>query len=541
MAVDYEVKEAYRDHSVTQLLNSPITCFQGVGDTQKDILENYFGVKTVKDLANIPHFLEALQIQELAHQGGNVPDMSVEEAGKKQTLNFAVRDPDRTRKISDLLKAPAHVLDDMTPAQDLAYYDAFRITNLSQLAHNRIMLEARVIDYLAREGGEGDQDAAASILGEKQAAASKGEGGLAQAASEISSHVRDRVAAMRQRQVDHVQDRASLRDGSTLRDGGVTSVDRLDSIRSGREGGGARGRASELASVRAGTEDKVLTPTGGGAQGTGRVNDILSARGGTSDALDGADRAAAVLAAREGGGEPGVSTSGTPSYQAKKPVQAEPSEEELAAGEGGGEQPPEDTAASRQERQLPPRGVFIAAAVVLVLLLIGLGVFLFSGDDEAGMADADSESGQAVTEDATDGTAADGTAADGTAAEGTAADGTAADGTAADSTAADGAAGDTATTAAGTGEKAGTSGEAATTGSGTSPRIKDTHTVRRGDTLWDISKRQYQSPLSWPSIYEENRDSINHPDLIFPRQKFRIPESGDYTYPEYPKDYQRRR
>ncbi len=56
---EYEVREEYRNYTIPQLLEAPVTCFQGVGDTQSELLERYFNVTTVRELANLPSFLEA--------------------------------------------------------------------------------------------------------------------------------------------------------------------------------------------------------------------------------------------------------------------------------------------------------------------------------------------------------------------------------------------------------------------------------------------------------------------------------------------------
>lgn len=50
-----------------------------------------------------------------------------------------------------------------------------------------------------------------------------------------------------------------------------------------------------------------------------------------------------------------------------------------------------------------------------------------------------------------------------------------------------------------------------------------THTVRKGDTLWGISKKYYGNGSKWTKIYDANKDKIKNPNLIYPNQVFVIP------------------
>ena len=52
-----------------------------------------------------------------------------------------------------------------------------------------------------------------------------------------------------------------------------------------------------------------------------------------------------------------------------------------------------------------------------------------------------------------------------------------------------------------------------------------THTVKKGDTLWDIAKQYLGDPFKWPEIYRRNTSTIADPDLIYPGQVVII--SGD--------------
>jgi hypothetical protein len=48
------------------------------------------------------------------------------------------------------------------------------------------------------------------------------------------------------------------------------------------------------------------------------------------------------------------------------------------------------------------------------------------------------------------------------------------------------------------------------------------YTVKRGDTLWDISESELQDPFLWPKIWKENT-YIKNPDRIYPDQVVKIP------------------
>ena len=57
-----------------------------------------------------------------------------------------------------------------------------------------------------------------------------------------------------------------------------------------------------------------------------------------------------------------------------------------------------------------------------------------------------------------------------------------------------------------------------------SPAIADaqgtgrTHTVKRGDTLWDIAQQYLGDPFKWPEIYRRNTATVQDPNLIYPDQ-----------------------
>lgn len=56
--------------------------------------------------------------------------------------------------------------------------------------------------------------------------------------------------------------------------------------------------------------------------------------------------------------------------------------------------------------------------------------------------------------------------------------------------------------------------------------VPEIHTVRSGDTLWDISGRYYRNPYGWPRLWAQNAQ-IQNPHWIYPGDQVRLRDASE--------------
>ncbi len=56
--------------------------------------------------------------------------------------------------------------------------------------------------------------------------------------------------------------------------------------------------------------------------------------------------------------------------------------------------------------------------------------------------------------------------------------------------------------------------------------VPDVYTVRRGDTLWDITGRYYGNPWGWPQVWSYNPE-VTNPHWIYPMDHIRLRPDGE--------------